>query len=66
MGRRAVDRVVRDYLARLWRKRAALIGGAPMLDRTGVKIVLGNLRRDRRGRTYTGRAPVVQIEIGSG
>jgi hypothetical protein len=65
VGRRAVDRVVRDYLARLWRKRAALIGGAPMLDRTGVKIVVGNLRPDGRGRTYAGRAPVVQIEIGS-
>ncbi len=35
VGRRAVDRVFRDYLTRLWRKRAALIGGAPMLD---VKI----------------------------
>jgi hypothetical protein len=62
-GRRQVDRVVRDYMARLWRKRAALIGGAPMLDRTGVKIVVGNLRPDGRGRTYAGRAPVVQIEI---
>jgi hypothetical protein len=62
VGRRAVDRVVRDYLARLWRKRAALIGGAPMLDRTDVK---GNLRPDGRGRTYAGGAPVVQIEIGS-
>ncbi len=62
VGRRAVDRVVRDHLARLWRKRAALIGGAPMLDRTDMK---GNLRPDGRGRTYAGGAPVVQIEIGS-
>jgi hypothetical protein len=38
--------------------------GAPMLGRTGVKIVVGNLRPDERGRTYAGRAPVVQIEIG--
>jgi hypothetical protein len=38
------------FIAAIWRKRAELLGGVPMLDRTGSKLVLSSLREDGRTR----------------
>ena len=45
-----VEALSLPYFVKIWRKRAELLGGVPMLDRTGTKLVKSNLRDDGRCR----------------
>jgi hypothetical protein len=40
------------FLAQIWRKRAELLGGVPMLDMKGERIILSQLRDDGRCRLF--------------
>ena len=43
-----VDVHARNYLIRLWRRRAELLGGVPALDKQCRRLVLTQLREDGR------------------
>jgi hypothetical protein len=40
------------YLARIWRRRAELLGGCPVLDMKGERIIMSRLREDGRCRPF--------------
>lgn len=52
---REVERIARAYMIAIWRKRALLIGGVPMLDCKGIHLTLGALQADGRSKFFASR-----------
>jgi len=45
---RRLESLFLSYAVKIWRKRAALLGGVPSLDVRGSKLVLSHLLNDGR------------------
>jgi hypothetical protein len=47
-----LEKMTLPYLVSIWRRRAEIMGGIPMLDLHGGKLVLSHLKEDGRCRSF--------------
>ena len=51
------------FLARIWRRRAELLGGCPVLDMKGERIIMSRLREDPRSQCAEVRQKFITFSL---